>query len=478
MEHESFENAGDRRADERALRLIKVDREERPDLDSHLHGGGAGDDRARRLADDRLPDAEGKPFFGGTYFPPEDRHGLPGFSRVLRSRWRAPTASSAREIDRAADELTEYLAERADLPGRSPTRWSPACSTARSTRWRASSTSTHGGLGGAPKFPQAMAWEFLLRYVPPHRRRAGCWRMVEHTLRQHGARRHLRPARRRLPPLLGRQRWLVPHFEKMLYDNALLSRALPARLPGHRRAVLPAHRRGDARLRAARDDQPGGRLLLDAGRRQRRRGGQVLRLDARRDRRRAGAGRGAWSRGLLRRDRRRATSRASNILNVPRPLDAVAAGAGPARRDGAGALAAARAALYRRRGRSASSRAATTKVLVSWNGLMLRSFAEAARVLGRADYRAVAAAQRRASCWARCAQRRPPAAHLQGRPGPHRRPSSKTTPSTPTGCWRSTRRPSTRSGSRAARELADAMLAHFADPARRLLRYRPPTASR
>ena len=76
--------------------------------------------------------------------------------------------------------------------------------------------------------------------------------------------------------------WLVPHFEKMLYDQALLAARVPARLSGHRRASLPAGRRGDGRLRAARPAPPRRRLLLRRGRRHRGRRGQVLRLDARR----------------------------------------------------------------------------------------------------------------------------------------------------------------------------------------------------
>ena len=106
--------------------------------------------------------------------------------------------------------------------------------------------------------------------------------MVRHDARPDGARRHLRPARRRLPPLL-RRRALA---RAALREDALRQRA--ARLRSTSRpsgstgdAVLPPGRRGDARLRPARDDRPRGRLLLHAGRRQRGRGGQVLRLDAR-----------------------------------------------------------------------------------------------------------------------------------------------------------------------------------------------------
>ena len=107
---------------------------------------------------------------------------------------------------------------------------------ARARRSRASARQfdpRHGGFGGAPKFPQAPVLDFLLRaqhLVNDH----DALRHGSDTLDEDGARRHLRPDRRRISPLCGRCEWLVPHFEKMLYDNAQLAPALPRCLPDHR----------------------------------------------------------------------------------------------------------------------------------------------------------------------------------------------------------------------------------------------------
>ena len=100
------------------------------------------------------------------------------------------------------------------------------CSTARRrARWPATTTRARGGFGGAPKFPPSMVLEFLLRHHAAHRRRARRWRWSRHTCERDGPRRHLRPARPAASPATRVDAaWVVPHFEKMLYDNALLLR--------------------------------------------------------------------------------------------------------------------------------------------------------------------------------------------------------------------------------------------------------------
>src|SRR5689334_1389373 len=197
MEHESFEDQATADLMNQHFVAIKVDREERPDLDSIYMAavqtltGQGGWPMTVFLT------PEGKPFFAGTYFPSEDRHGLPGFKRVLQSVARAYEQQRG-EIDQSADDLAA-----AALGGEFDSR--------------------HGGLGGAPKFPQAMVWEFLVRQY--HRTRdARLLAMIEQTLRamanggiydQVGGGFHRYSVD---------NHWLVPHFEKMLYDNALLSR--------------------------------------------------------------------------------------------------------------------------------------------------------------------------------------------------------------------------------------------------------------
>jgi len=221
MERESFE-------DERIAALmnehfvnIKVDREERPDLDQIYmnavqlmtrHGGWP-------LTVFLTPELV--PFYGGTYFPPEDRHGMPGFPRVLVG---VSEAFRARP-DEVAESAKEILAELARM---NPARESRlAVSTElleQSFRALARNYDERdGGFGGAPKFPAAMNLEFLLR---THRRTGDprALQMVEQTCRkmaEGGLYDHLGGGFHRYST---DARWLVPHFEKMLYDNALLSR--------------------------------------------------------------------------------------------------------------------------------------------------------------------------------------------------------------------------------------------------------------
>lgn len=197
---------------------VKVDREERPDVDHHymeavqtLTGQGGWPLTA-------FLTAEGAPFFGGTYFPPVPRHGLPSFRQVLSAVHQAWEQKRPQLAEAAAD-LTRLLA--ASLP--------PAGSPGREMLEHAYRSiaagydSRHGGFGGAPKFPQAPLLEFLLRaagteWAP------GAREMLHHTLRAmaHGG----------IHDQIGGgfarysvdARWEVPHFEKMLTDNALLAR--------------------------------------------------------------------------------------------------------------------------------------------------------------------------------------------------------------------------------------------------------------
>lgn len=200
---------------------IKVDREERPDIDAiymqavQAMTGGGGWPLTVFLT------PEGEPFFGGTYFPPEDRHGLPGFPRVLQAVAQA-YQEQRDEIKRQASQVTYRLRRIMEL--RSP----PEALRPEVLDWAFQALLPQldeemGGLAGAPKFPQPLLWEFMLRYYA----RRGDVRALEavtRTLRamaSGGIYDHLgggfhRYAVDRL--------WVIPHFEKMLYDNALLAR--------------------------------------------------------------------------------------------------------------------------------------------------------------------------------------------------------------------------------------------------------------
>jgi len=220
MEHESFEN------DEIALLMnqlfvnIKVDREERPDVDAIYmaavqamtgHGGWP-------MSVFMTPD--GKPYFTGTYFPPEERHGMPGFPRVLQAVADAYHNRKS-EVLSTTSRIVEYLQEQtAARPSADPLTRDLIGEAYRALA--ATFDHEHGGFGGAPKFPQPMTYELLLRYWHTSRDPEPL-RMVELTLQRmasggiydHVAGGFHRYATDAL--------WLVPHFEKMLYDNAQLA---------------------------------------------------------------------------------------------------------------------------------------------------------------------------------------------------------------------------------------------------------------
>ena len=213
MEHESFEDALTAQVLNERFVSIKVDREERPDLDSIYmdavvaltgHGGWP-------MTVFLTPAAE--PFFGGTYFPPEPRHGLPSFKQVLLSVAEA-WDEQRDEVERSAFNLAEHIRAGARLqPSAKPLGEELLAEAQRNLRdafdpeW--------GGFGRAPKFPPAPVLEFLLRRGEKEMTRrtldsmilGGMWDVVGGGFHRYSV----------------DERWLVPHFEKMLYDNALLA---------------------------------------------------------------------------------------------------------------------------------------------------------------------------------------------------------------------------------------------------------------
>jgi uncharacterized protein len=221
MERESFENEAIARLMNENFIAIKVDREERPDLDQiymdavQMITGRGGWPLTVFLT------PEGKPFFGGTYFPPEDRQGMPGFPRVLMGVAHA-YRSGAQEVAHNVEKLTEalgalgnYTASAGDLRRDLPAAAARALGGAYD--------SVNGGLGHAPKFPNTFVLSLFLRVFHSEGDEA-MGDMVRHTLKK--------MARGGIYDQIGGgfhrysvdDRWLVPHFEKMLYDNALLAR--------------------------------------------------------------------------------------------------------------------------------------------------------------------------------------------------------------------------------------------------------------
>jgi hypothetical protein len=220
MERESFENPDIAGLMNQAFVSVKVDREERPDVD-HIymqavqsmtgHGGWP-------MTVFLTPD--GTPFYGGTYFPPQDRHGLPGFPKLLAAisdAWRGRRG----EVEQSARELTASLGQ-AERLRRSASLLTEEILFSAFQGISSQFDEEWGGLGGAPKFPQPMIWEFVLRFWK-RSKNPYAQRMVHTTL--------VRMARGGMYDHLGGgfarysvdAHWMVPHFEKMLYDNAQLA---------------------------------------------------------------------------------------------------------------------------------------------------------------------------------------------------------------------------------------------------------------
>ncbi|MEZ5828084.1 MAG: thioredoxin domain-containing protein [Hyphomicrobiales bacterium] len=218
MAHESFEDEDTARVMNDLFVNIKVDREERPDVDAIYMGAlhQLGEQGGWPLTMFLTPDAE--PFWGGTYFPKEDRFGRPAFVRVLNEVARIYRDEHGK-VRQNADYLKEKLAPQ---PGAAATTaLNDAILFDLARRFLGAVDPVHGGIRGAPKFPQTQFFEFLwrasLRYGLQSFHEA-----VDLTLThiaQGGIYDHLGGGFARYSV---DERWLVPHFEKMLYDNALL----------------------------------------------------------------------------------------------------------------------------------------------------------------------------------------------------------------------------------------------------------------
>ena len=394
MAHESFEDDRIAALMNQLFVCVKVDREERPDLD-HIymtavqmltgHGGWP-------LTMFLTP--AGEPFFGGTYFPPVDRHGMPGFPRVLQG-----VAQAYREKRDQVRESVAQLREGLARSERPPAAAAPLPSDVAVTAAQALARhydAEHGGIGGAPKFPNTMAFSLFLR----------AWRASgEERFRRMTVDTLHRMAAGGIYDQLGGgfhrysvdARWLVPHFEKMLYDNALLVRL-----------ALETHQAtgGDAECRRVVEETLAyvGREMTHPG------GGFYAAQDA--DSEGVEGKYFVWTRdevmAALGDEAGEIVCRfydvtdggnfeGKNILHrtvdletlarlFSRPVDAVAATVA----DGRARLLALRA------GRVAPGR--DDKILTSWNALMIGAFAEASKVLERDDYR-VAAERALAFVW-------------------------------------------------------------------------------
>ena len=254
MERESFENEEIAALLNRNFVAIKVDREERPDVDAvymkfvQLTTGSGGWPMSVFLTPTL------KPFYGGTYFPPDDRWGKPGFRRLLSEIARLWHEDRSR-LEKGADDVVAILRRPSVTTDRDAT--APATETLLQqgeTTLLQTLDQENGGFGGAPKFPPSMALEFLMRrYVAtgnPHLLDAVT--LTLDAMLRGGIHDHVGGGFHRYSV---DDHWLVPHFEKMLYDNALLARIyLDAYLlTGHERYAATARDTLDFILRDMRD---------------------------------------------------------------------------------------------------------------------------------------------------------------------------------------------------------------------------------
>ncbi|MGB2796877.1 MAG: thioredoxin domain-containing protein, partial [Phycisphaerae bacterium] len=382
MAHESFEDAETAALMNAHFVCIKVDREERPDLDelymAAVHAMGAGGGWPLNVF--LTPDL--KPFYGGTYWPPQDHAGRPAFRRVLRTVADA-YAKRRRQIQGAADQVATALGGLSLAAAPSPGEPTADLFDRALAEWRSDFDEPWGGFGGAPKFPPATALRALLR-IHDRTGDADALRMVERTLdamAAGGIRDHLGGGFHRYA--VDRE-WLVPHFEKMLYDNALLALA-----------YLEAHQAtGEARwadvtretleylLRDLADPAGGFHSAQDA------------------DSEGVEGKFYVWTPAQLREilgpdDARLAASyydvsetgnfEGANILHAAKPIEVVARMEGLKPDVFRERLEAARAKLLEARARRVPT-GTDDKVLADWNALAISALATAHRVLGEARY--------------------------------------------------------------------------------------------
>ena len=380
MERESFEDPATAALMNELFVCIKVDREERPDIDQvymkavQAMTGGGGWPLTVWLTPDAVP------FYGGTYYPPTPRHGIPSFSQVLKA---AADAFQNRHdaVVEAGTRLVEALARSNTVSesGALDASVLDAAHRALAGRYDAA----QGGFGRAPKFPQPVTLELLLR----HHARTGdssALEMTVHTLRRMaagGLRDHLAGGFHRYSV---DDRWLVPHFEKMLYDNALLARMyLEAyRVTGEDDLRVICEQTLDYMLSDMRSPEGGFYTARDADSEGEEGVFYIWTAEE-------------VSEVLAPDDARlfmrcydvseQGNFEGRNILHMPHELAALADSEGLHQSALEETLASAREKLLAARsGREHPFR--DEKILVSWNAMTLRALAEAGATLGRADF--------------------------------------------------------------------------------------------
>lgn len=381
MAHESFEDWETAQIMNELFVNVKVDREERPDIDDiYMQAVQALSGRGGWPMTVFLT-PQGRPFYGGTYYPKQPRYGMPSFQQVLLAVHDAYTNRRV-DVDRAAEGLTESLSRDTLNIGGQDGALSVESLSEALEQLLPSVDLMAGGFGDAPKFPQPMALEFLLRSYVRTGDKATLY-AAEVTLE--------RMARGGIYDQLGGgfarysvdAVWLVPHFEKMLYDNAQLSRVyLHAwQLTGNPFYRQIAEQIYDYILREMTAPEGGFYSATDA--------------DSEGEEGKFFVWELAELERLLGEDAPLMAAywgvsaagnfEGKNILNVPQDAADVAAQFGIPVADLLTKVEAARATLYAERAKRIAP-ALDDKILASWNGMMLASLAEGARVLQQPRY--------------------------------------------------------------------------------------------
>ena len=406
MERESFENEQIADIMNQNYVSIKVDREERPDLDSIYMQAVQGMTGQGGWPMTMFLTPDGKPFYGGTYFPPRDRrYGqevMPGFASILLGLAQA-FKTRRTEIEEQANQIAEYLQKRSSTPLRSREEGRAEVHVLDSLQ-RASQVlaedfdAANGGFGSAPKFPNTMALELLLRVylhqrageisAPAQPHQHSELEIVETSLEK--------MARGGVYDQLGGgfhrysvdSKWLVPHFEKMLYDNALLSRVylhtyLVTGKPFYRRIAeetldyvvreMTAPEGGFYSTQDADSEGEEGKFFTWTL-------SEIEQVLTQEDASLFISYYGVTQRGNF---------EGKNILFVARDAQQLADEAQISLEELQASLQRSRTTLFQLREQRIKP-GRDEKVLTAWNGLMLRSFAEAARYLQRPDYLQVA----------------------------------------------------------------------------------------
>ena len=385
MEHESFEDEETAALMNEHFVCIKVDREERPDLDTiymaavQMMTGRGGWPMTVFLTPDQVP------FYCGTYFPPEDRYGMPGFKRVLLSV--AQAYRERRESVYANSRTISAELQNSNATALTPGRLDVSILNEAALGLTGNYDERNGGFGAAPKFPPSMALTFLLRtFLRTDGQKF--LDIVNHTLTKMACGGMYDQLGGGFHRYSVDEKWLVPHFEKMLYDNALLSRVyldaflltgneLYGRIAGEtldyvmREMTSPEG--GFYSSQDADSEGEEGRFFLWTAR-------EVNEILGEEEGNLFCCYFGCIPGGNF---------EGRNILHVPESVAALAQRNGiPENRINDIVKRGRRMLFHAREGRVKPGR--DEKVLTAWNALMLRSFAEAANALGREDCRQVA----------------------------------------------------------------------------------------